>query len=744
AGDSPGDWQVVVYFDAPLSTPEGLKIAARTLARQAESLITLGPVEVVLADPLPRLFLAASRSSTEVEEALKDVPLDSFAAGELAWLRQRFLAAVDSADSETVANHALGQEVALLEQQRSGLLRWLADRPSRGPRVVFLVQNGFDLNPREFYLERVGRTFYEDPRSEIAHTDLARTLAAEGWIAVVLAMGNTPEELTEPLAPLDELREATAGVIVHRPKKLAPTLEDLAQRHLLTVALSGEADGEPRSLEVRHRQTGRRLSTSAWTAVSTPRALAELTAAPDADATGVAASTSSVVKPVIRLLRPEATALAGLTRFRTVTGRRQIERVAFYLDGKEVVIDERGPFSAVIDLGPSPRPCTLEAVAFSPSGRRLGVDAIDLNTTVDPLEVAITDIVARPEAGILEIEADVKTPAGAELDRVEFFFDENLELTLNSSPYRAQLPLPETDDNDYVKVVAHLTDGSWAETAKLVASSAATADVLDVNLVELLAVVTPRNRDSLPLLEQSDFSIRRKDKLLPVQRFARWDDLPLALGLVIDTSDSMEPLLAKAHAAAERFFEQVLRPGDRAFVVDFDTMPRMTGRATDDKDELLHSLEGLDAKGNTALYDAIVYSLLQFDSSPGRKAVVVLTDGKDYVSRYQPSDCIRQARLQGVPVYLIALGAPPDLRQEPSQMRNVKIATETGGKVFYLTDLDDLDRVYERIDEELRSQFFLAFSTDHALTQKELRDVKVEVRQKGLAVRTLLARSHTP
>jgi hypothetical protein len=73
-------------------------------------------------------------------------------------------------------------------------------------------------------------------------------------------------------------------------------------------------------------------------------------------------------------------------------------------------------------------------------------------------------------------------------------------------------------------------------------------------------------------------------------------------------------------------------------------------------------------------------------------------------------------------------------------MRNVKIATDTGGKVFYLTDLDDLDRVYDRIGKELRSQFFLAFSTDHALTQKELREVKVEVKQKGLAVRTLLAR----
>ncbi|TNF70745.1 MAG: hypothetical protein EP299_13380, partial [Acidobacteria bacterium] len=442
----PGDWQVVVYFDAPLSTPAGLKIAARTLARQAGSLTALGPVEVVLADPLPHLFLAGSRSATEVEEALQDVPLDSFAAGELAWLRQRFLAAVDNADAETVAIQALSQEVELLEQQRVGLLHWLAERPSNDRRVLFLVENGFDLNPRDYYLERVGRSFFEDPRSVISHTDQARTLAAEGWITVVLAMGGPPEELAEPLSPLDELRAATDGMIVTRPKKLTPALDDLAQRRLLTVALTGAADGEPRSLEVRHRETGKRLGTPAWAAVSTPRALVTVRGLPDAIATEVAASTSPAVKPVIRLLRPEAMALAGPTRFRTVTGRRQIERVAFYLDGEEVAVDERGPFSALVDLGPTPHPCTLEAVAFSPSGRRLGEDAIDLNTAVDPLEIAIREMTSRPEARVLEVEADVTPPTGGELDRVEFFFNESLQLSLTSSPYRALIPVAETNE----------------------------------------------------------------------------------------------------------------------------------------------------------------------------------------------------------------------------------------------------------------------------------------------------------
>jgi hypothetical protein len=335
AAGKPGNWEVIVYFDAPLATSAGLKIAARTLARSAESLTALGTVEVVLADPHPHQFLTASRSTIEVEEALQDVPLDSFAAGELVWLRQRFLAAVDNADAETVANQALRQEVELLEQQRVGLLGWLADRPRKDRRVLFLVQNGFDLNPREYYLERVGRSFFEDPRSEVSHTDLAledprsevshtdlaRTLAAEGWITVVLAMGSPPEEVSEPLGPLFEIEEATAGAVLTKPKKLQPTLEDLTRRRLLTVTLSGAADGVPRSLAVRHRETGKSLDTTAWATVSTPRTLAAVTAPPDAEATEVAVSTSTVVKPVIRLLRPEAMALAGPTRFRTVTGR---------------------------------------------------------------------------------------------------------------------------------------------------------------------------------------------------------------------------------------------------------------------------------------------------------------------------------------------------------------------------------------------------------------------------------------
>jgi len=160
---------------------------------------------------------------------------------------------------------------------------------------------------------------------------------------------------------------------------------------------------------------------------------------------------------------------------------------------------------------------------------------------------------------------------------------------------------------------------------------------------------------------------------------------------------------------------------------------------TADSNELLHSLVGLEARGMTALYDAIVFSLQQFENTSGRRALVVVTDGEDSASHYQPRECVRQAKLHGVPVYLIVLGSPPDPHSEPEQLRNLMVARRTGGEVYYLSDLADLSQIYDQIIRELRRQFFLAFDAGHTLTPEELEEIEIEVVQKGISVRTLLA-----
>ena len=177
-------------------------------------------------------------------------------------------------------------------------------------------------------------------------------------------------------------------------------------------------------------------------------------------------------------------------------------------------------------------------------------------------------------------------------------------------------------------------------------------------------------------------------------------------------------------------------------MVDFNYRPRLARRITADSDELLDSLVGLEARGMTALYDAIVFSLQQFENTAGRRALVVVTDGEDSASHFQPRECVRQARLHGVPVYLIVLGTPPDPHRDPELLRNLMIARRTGGEVYYISDLDDLGRIYEQIADELRRQYSLAFDAGHTLTPEELQEIEIEGVPKGVEVRTLLASQH--
>ena len=92
-----------------------------------------------------------------------------------------------------------------------------------------------------------------------------------------------------------------------------------------------------------------------------------------------------------------------------------------------------------------------------------------------------------------------------------------------------------------------------------------------------------------------------------------------------------------------------------------------------------------------------------------------------------------------MPVYLIVLGEPPDPHRDPQLLRNLMVARRTGGEVYYLSDMEDLSRIYDQIVRELRRQYFLAFNTGHTLTPEELEDIEIEVERKGIEIRTLLA-----
>ena len=340
--------------------------------------------------------------------------------------------------------------------------------------------------------------------------------------------------------------------------------------------------------------------------------------------------------------------------------------------------------------------------------------------------------------GPIEVAADVTVPPRQRVERVEVYWNETLVATLSAPPWKASLGPQRSNGGDYVRVVAHLDDGQALEDVRLIGAEGSVERV-EVNLVEIFTVVLDREGAPLHDLKSDEVSVRLANKPVVLDRFGVAEDLPLDVGLVIDTSQSMEVLMDDTRNAAIRFITDLVRPKDRAFLVDFDTKPRLAHPMTKNMMDLVKAMGSLRADGNTALFDSIVFSILHFEEGEDRRALVLLTDGEDYKSRFSARQAGLQARAAGVPVYLLSLGGMDWLRPALKQDDLELIAKQTGGRVFYVSAMPELDPAYARISDELRSQYVLAFATEKPLSEDELSKLEVSVSRPGATVRAVVS-----
>lgn len=433
----------------------------------------------------------------------------------------------------------------------------------------------------------------------------------------------------------------------------------------------------------------------------------------------------------LRLLPPKKQPATGRTRFETLVSITGIDKVEFYLDGELADEDGRGPFTGTVELLDPPRPQTVKAVAYSRDGLTLGEDELEVNGGSGLLRVAITGITGEPAAGSVEVAASVEIPPDATLDRVEMYFNEQLAAQLREPPFRARVPTPTAGPSDYVRVAVFLADGSTIDAVELLAAQGS-VDRVEVNLAQLYVVVTDGDGHPVTDLTAGDFEIRVKGESRQPESFQFARDLPLLLGLIIDSSGSMATVMEETKMAAGHFLGQSLRGDDKAFIVDFDTQPRLAHPVSKSLAELTRAFRRMTPEGLTALYDSIVFSMLQFGTEPGRKALVLLTDGDDYRSRFGPDRALRDSRASGVPVYIIGLGDPRYLKKAYKQNNLDDMAEKTGGRVFLAEDPQELFTVYDRINAELRSQYLLTVAAD---PETDSQDIEVRVRRPGTEVR---------
>ncbi len=433
------------------------------------------------------------------------------------------------------------------------------------------------------------------------------------------------------------------------------------------------------------------------------------------------------------LAPPDRDVVLGFWRAEALVSGSRIRKVVFLLDGEPQLTRTGRPFSAELRLAQFPTEQVVRAEGFDENGDLVAADEVVLNQPRGALRVAIVAPARNADvSGRVTARAEIVVPEDRTVERVEFRVGDQVQATLMRPPWRAEIEVPESDEVSYLTVEALLDDGTRAEEVRFL-NAPRYLEELEVNLVELLTTVVDRSRRPVSDLEAEDFEVLEDGRAQRVTKFERVDDLPLTVGITIDTSTSMGSALHEAQKAAVAFLEDVMTPRDRAFAVSFSGEPVLLIPPTDDVAAVEAALRDLHSVGWTALHDAVVTSLYLFRGMRGQRALVVLSDGDDSASRYQFRDALEYARRSGVVIYTIGLGV--GTMKLGIKRKLTELAEETGGLAFFIQRAEELAGVYDRIEAELRSQYLLAYATEGR--GEAFREVEVKVRKGGLKARTI-------
>jgi Ca-activated chloride channel family protein len=256
-----------------------------------------------------------------------------------------------------------------------------------------------------------------------------------------------------------------------------------------------------------------------------------------------------------------------------------------------------------------------------------------------------------------------------------------------------------------------------------------------VDVVQLHVSALDKESHFVKGLAKEDFAIQEDGRPQAMTGFEVAENLPLNIGLVIDSSGSMEKGMPFVREAAAALFQALIRAKDQGFVLEFRDRPKFLQELTSDSAALQRASRDLKAEGATALYDAVILGLYQFRTLQGRKALVVVTDGDDNRSHVEYETLLRYARSAGAPIYFIAVNIP--LTDFKSRKIIHEIARESGGEVFTIGSAAKIGEVTHRIEEELRSQYILAFRTDSQKPPGEYRAITVAINKPGITARTI-------
>jgi Ca-activated chloride channel homolog len=261
-----------------------------------------------------------------------------------------------------------------------------------------------------------------------------------------------------------------------------------------------------------------------------------------------------------------------------------------------------------------------------------------------------------------------------------------------------------------------------------------------ITRVVLYATVRQNNGGFVADLNREDFTILEDGKPQEIVTFQR-EDVPVAIGLLVDNSQSMMNKRSQVVEAA-RAFVRATNPQDDIFILHFNEVilwglsPEIS--FTGDRRLLYEALDRMTVDGRTALYAAIAEGLKHLNkSSLTKKALIVLSDGGDNMGPLKMDDVVKLADLSGASFYAIGIYDPMDGDADPRVLRN--LANRTGGEAYFPQQVDDVRSLCERIAATLRNQYALSYSPPSWATGPTYRKIELKVKdpkRRKLTVRT--------
>ncbi len=261
-----------------------------------------------------------------------------------------------------------------------------------------------------------------------------------------------------------------------------------------------------------------------------------------------------------------------------------------------------------------------------------------------------------------------------------------------------------------------------------------------VDLASFGVTVVDKKGGLVTDLTRDDFEVREDGRLQAITLFARGDAEasapPLRLGLLFDTSGSMEESIGFSRSAAIKFLNTVQEAQD-VTLVDFDTEVRVVRYGQHDFARLVERIRKRKPDGNTALYDALGVYLDGASSEDGRRTLVLYTDGGDTSSSMSYGEAQTLLRASDITLYAVGfLAHMSQSRQLDQRMKLRALAEITGGLAFFPTVIKDLDPTYEKIAAEIRGQFTLGYLSSNTTFDGAWRKVEITVKRPGVKVRT--------